>query len=451
MFRMAVTVRDRAKTTWIAAACLVACGIVAAGSISALGGTKTGPVLALAATIGLPLLYLAIIDPIAFPLGVYALLVPLNEVLPLPAVGSVGRLLGAAAAAAMLFYMLRTKRFIDPPKSLVNWLLLYLWMGASLLWAIEPGVSWKLLETALQLLGLYVVAAMFPIRMRQLRTLMYCVVCGGAAAACYALYLFAHGTSIQNRLAISAVDSAGDPNHFAASLLVPFALGLYLLLWQRSLLPRLIVLPMTAACFAAILLSGSRGGMLGAAALIVFLIIRDPHRRVIAAVCSGLAALGALVAGPQVLTRFSHASAGGGSGRTDIWRVGLAAFRDNWLFGAGYQNFAYAYDRVYIQVFQPIYIGWSRAPHDLILSTAVELGIIGLALMLLAWAGQYRTLSSIGPQDARYGLRITLQASLVGMFVSALFLDLMIRKYVWLLFILIVLVRNAQMESRNDA
>lgn len=451
MFRMAVTVRDRAKTTWIAAACLVACGVVAAAAISALGGTKTGAVLALGATIGLPLLYAAIVDPIAFPLGVYALVVPLDEILPLPAVGSIGRVLGAAAGAAMLFYMLRKKRFVDPPKSLVNWLLLYLWMGASLLWAIEPSQSWDILQTALQLLGLYVVAAMFPIRAKQLRLLLYFVVAGGAAAACYALYLFAHGTSIQNRLSISDVNSAGDPNHFAASLLLPFALGIYVLLWHRSLLPRLAILPLTAICFAGILLSGSRGAMLGTAVLVAFLIIRDPHRRVLAAVCSALAAIGALVAGPQIIGRFSQAASTGGAGRTDIWRVGLAAFRENWLFGAGYENFTYAYDRVYIHVFQPIYAGWTRAPHDLLLSTSVELGIVGLVLMLVAWLGQYKTLSPIGTQDPRYGLRLTLQGCLLGMFTIAMFSDIMIRKYLWLLFILIVLTRNAQMEPRPDA
>jgi O-antigen ligase len=191
--------------------------------------------------------------------------------------------------------------------------------------------------------------------------------------------------------------------------------------------------------------------MLAVAALVLFLIVRDPHRRVLAFGSAALAAVAALVAGPMVLQRFSEASVNGGAGRTDIWHVGWIAFTQNWLFGAGFENFAWAYDRAYMQVFQPFYTNWHRAPHNVFLGTAVDLGIIGLGLMLLAWISQFKLLDFITDGDARFGLRITLQASVVALVIVALFSDIMISKYTWLLFMLIVLTRNTRMESAPNA
>ncbi|MFN2448958.1 MAG: O-antigen ligase family protein, partial [Candidatus Baltobacteraceae bacterium] len=164
-----------------------------------------------------------------------------------------------------------------------------------------------------------------------------------------------------------------------------------------------------------------------------------------------LAAIGAAVAGPSIYARFTEASVNGGAGRQDIWHVGWLAFTQNWLVGAGYENFAFAYDKAYINVFQPFYTHWHRAPHNLLLGTAVELGVLGLAFMLLAWFGQFKMLSFIDVADQRFGLRLTLQGCVLAMFTVAMFSDIMSRKYIWLLFMLIALTRNARTEPAHNA
>lgn len=448
---MVAHVRDRTRAIWITIACLAATGATAAWASVALAGTKTGMGLALALTLGPALLYAAIIAPTAFPFSPYIVLVPLSEVLTLPEFGTIGRLLGAATAGALLLYMLRTKRFTDPNRWLAAWLVYFLWAGASLLWAIDASRSWEILSTSLQLFGLYVVVSMFPIRLGQLQTLLFATIAGGVITACYGIYLFSHGISIANRLSLSADNSTGDPNHVAASLILPLALSIYVLLWNRSLFVRALMLCSSGILLVTILWSGSRGAMVGVLALLVFLIVRDPHRRAIGAVCAVLAAIGAVISGPAILGRFSEAAVNGGAGRADIWHVGWVAFTQNWLFGAGYENFAFAYDRAYMQVFQPFYTNWHRAPHNVFLGSAVDLGIIGLGLMMIAWIGQFKMLDFIEDTDSRYGLRLALQASVIALVVVALFSDIMISKYTWLLFMMIALTRNARPESATHA
>ncbi|HEY2555235.1 MAG TPA: O-antigen ligase family protein [Candidatus Cybelea sp.] len=138
-----------------------------------------------------------------------------------------------------------------------------------------------------------------------------------------------------------------------------------------------------------------------------------------------------LAAAPLVWQRFSESFATGGSGRTSIWHTGLLAMADNWLKGDGLSNFAIAYNARYLQVFQRYQAGWSRAPHDIVISTVVELGIIGLVLLGVAFAAQFHLLARIGPDDELYDYRLMVTGSFIGLLIVAFFIDLMTYKYLW--------------------
>jgi hypothetical protein len=172
-------------------------------------------------------------------------------------------------------------------------------------------------------------------------------------------------------------------------------------------------------------------------------LIRDRHRISLAIVTASLTILALGISGPGYLARWALAQQNGGAGRVAIWKVGWLAFKQNWLFGAGYGNFPFAYDRAFINVFESFYAEWHRASHNILLNAAVELGVIGLVLLLLAWYGQFRLLRFIPEGDVRYPLRLALEGTLIALFVSGLFADIMIEKYVWLAFMLVVLTRNA--------
>lgn len=430
----------------VALAILAGCGLIAAYAIAALAGTKTGAVLALATTVGPFLLYLAIVDPVFFPLGLYALLTPLDNILNITAFGTVTRLCGAAAACALLFYMLRTRRFGSVPRETVYWILLFLWMGASIFWAIDAPSAEQLLPTMIQLFALYLVVAMFPLDLRGLSQVAAAVMAGGILAAAYGVYAYHSGQAVfAGRLEIQADNAVLNPDHFGASLLLPMVLCIVAFLWSRSAGVKFVTIMGAAVLLAAIELTGSRGAWLGAAAAFIYLIVRDPHRWKLAfiGVALGIAAVG--LSGPSsFFSRWALAVQNGGAGRVSIWQVGWLAFKQNWLFGAGYGNFPFAYDRAFIQTFQSFYANWHRASHNILLNAGVELGIIGLALLLFAWWGQFRLVSHITPSDPRFPMRLAVEASVAGLFVCGMFADIMIEKYVWLAFMLVVLVRNTR-------
>lgn len=432
------------------AAVIGVCGLLAAYATVTLSGTKTGAVLALGATIGPALLYISIIAPIAFPFSAYVLLTPFDSILNLPGSSTLTRILGAAAGAALLFYMLRTKKAVEPPRATALWLVFYLWTAASMFWAIDVGSAQALLPTSIQLFALYVVVSMMRIEAPQLLLVVRAAALGGVASGVYGLYMYHTGAGIfKDRLFIHTDTSQLNPDHFAASLLLPIAICLIAALWSRSLLTKVASIAATVIMLVTIDLTGSRGAMLGIAALLVYLAFRDPHRKALMVTGAGLVALAVAVSGPaSFFARWAEAGVNGGAGRASIWAVGAVAFKQNWLVGAGYGNFPFAYDRAFIQTFQPFYANWHRASHNILLNSGVELGVIGLILLLFAWWGQFRLLKDVKPDDTRFPLKLALEGTLIGLFVCGMFADIMIEKYVWLAFMLVVLTRNCALPAR---
>jgi O-antigen ligase len=323
-------------------------------------------------------------------------------------------------------------------------------MSATLFWTMDLPMSSSMLATALQLFALYIVVSMFPIDLAQLRFARRMVIAGGVLAASYGIYLFHSGAGVRgDRLWISVDSGTLDPNHFAAALLLPIAFALSAFLWAPSRRVKIVALAGTFIMFMALTLSGSRGAMLGLIAIAIYLLIRDTHRVRLAIVMGCVGAVVIATSGASLISRFQIALSSGGAGRTDIWRIGAAAFKDHWLLGAGYGDFQFAYDSAFLRVFEPAYTNWHRAPHNTLLGAAVELGLIGAILLLCAWIGQFRMLAAIPSADERFPARIALEGALIGLFVSGMFADLMIEKYVWLAFMMVALTYNATTSQRD--
>src|SRR5580704_2625884 len=136
----------------------------------------------------------------------------------------------------------------------------------------------------------------------------------------------------------------------------------------------------------------------------------------------------------EISTRLYEGTGASGTGRTDIWRVALAAFPLHWLLGTGVGTFVPAYDRAFFLTYQPQFLEWSRDPHNLVMSTAVELGVVGLVLMAVALILQYRSVRLITPDAPFPWLRSVFSAALIGLVVAAMFVDVLATKFSWLLF-----------------
>lgn len=428
---------------------LFASGMFVLAVLSTLGltvfsGTKTGVALALAAATGPLALYGAIVAPLIFPFSLFAVLVPFDNLLSLSAFGTFTRLLAIACGACLVFWLLRTRRAIAPDRALWWWILLALWAATSMIWAIDPEMSVAHMLTLCQLLSLFAALALFPIERRTLYIILGAVVLSGVLASGYGAYLFRHGTDVgaQGRLFLANDNDVIDPNHFAAALILPIACALAGALRARSATMHVFAILALLMMGAGIAISGSRGGAVGVALAMLYIVVRL-RTRLLAAGVAFAALCAALVLDGNVVARFANAAASHGAGRTDIWRIGLAAFREYFWLGAGYSNFPLAYDRAFISVFETHYTYWHRAPHDILLSIGVELGVVGLGIFVVAWVMQFRSMRSVRPDDPLYAARTAVEGAILGLFVAGLFLDVMTTKYLWLAFMLAMLVRNA--------
>jgi O-antigen ligase len=440
-------IRALARPRELVVGAMLALGAVAALGITALSGTKTGVALAFAAVVGPLAAYGAIFAPLVFPFTLYVMLVPFDNLLTTPAYGTLTRLLAILCGASIAFWLLRTRRAIMPDRSVFFWGLLWVWSAASLMWAIDPAFGFTRFFTFTQLLALYVVVSLVPIDRRTLRIVVAGTILGSVIAAGYGAYLFGHGLDTRSdRLFLesgSDLDPSHiDPNHFAAALILPIALALTGLLRARSLGQRAIYGIALLAMGAGVAVSGSRGGMLAVGIVLLYVIVRTRTNLLAGGVAVALLGV-TLTLNTDIGSRIALAAPTGGAGRLDIWRVGFVAFREHLWMGAGYANFPLAFDNAFIGVFEHYYTHWHRVPHNILLSTGVELGAVGLIIFLGAWFVQFRALRAIKRTDPLYSIRIAAESALIGLFVAGLFLDTMDYKYQWLAFMLAMLVRNA--------
>lgn len=425
-------------------AIMVVLSLLAAFGAIALSGTKTGAVLALGTVLGPLAVYSSLVAPLVFPFSLFTLLVPFDNLLSISAAGTVTKLIAAVSALAVGLWLIRTRKAVAPDRAFLGWLTLVLWMVASLAWAMDPQFASIRVVTPLLLFGLYAVLSFYPADRKTLALLVMTTIVGAAIAGGYGSYVFAHGNDIRGgqRLFLANEDSFIDPNHFSAALLVPFCLGIVSFTHAREILPKIFYGACIALMGLGLAVAGSRGGTLGLLVAFIFLLIYSRKRVAIAV--TGLAGIAVgLIFHGNVIMRFGNAASSGGAGRTEIWKVGIEAFRAHWFVGAGWGNFPLAFDQAYLRVSESYYTHWHRDSHNIFVGFSVELGVIGLIMLLVAWWLQFRTLRGVTQDDPIFPIRRALEAGMLGLFVCSFFLDTMGVKYVWLTFILIALARNA--------
>lgn len=154
---------------------------------------------------------------------------------------------------------------------------------------------------------------------------------------------------------------------------VPSALGLAL---DRELSPgvRRIWAAVTLVTLAGVFFSYARSAWIAVLVALVLLLVVRLGRRGVWTVAGGLAVFGVLAVAATGLKRWEHLWAHGLSGRLGLWQAALNVLVKRPWFGVGPGNSPLAI-RPYVPA---AYAGLS--PHDTLLRTAVELGLVGLAL-----------------------------------------------------------------------
>jgi O-antigen ligase len=360
-------------------------------------------------------------------LAAFVALIPIEEVVLIDGLGTISKFAGILFALTYGVPRLgRLQLGAMPP---VAWAFL-VWGIASIGWAIDPNTSLAELATLLQLFLIAVLVADVVVqRPTIVRPILWVYSLSAAATAVVGIQTFiALGPGADAR---AAAIQGQNPAQFAAVLLPALVFGLYEVLNdRRRVLGGVIALLTTGG----IVVSGTRGAWVSVAVVVVvFILPRLQLRRQVAAIAMilliGFVTLQIPGVSNLLIQRAGTAVASGGSGRTDIWSVGVTIYWSAPVLGVGYANFPVAYTSDAIQA-SDVTFGFAQSqgigPHNLVIGTLIELGPIGLlllALFLLPLVLQ----RGWGPDAA------TVQAALASLLILSLFLDILAnRKQVWL-------------------
>jgi len=360
------------------------------------------------------------------PLFAFVALIPVEEAFLVGGVGTLSR--GMAVVFALLYAVPRIGQLTVRAMPLAAWAYLE-WAVLSTIWSTNANVALSELSTLIQLFAIAVLVADVIVHDPSLvRPLLWTYSISASFTATLGILAYLGGNLVANDRV--AALSGQDPAHFAALLLPAFLFGTFELLRGRR---PYLSLPVTLLSLGGIILSGTRGAWVSILAALAFFVFPALElRRKIAAVVLLPLVFAAVLQIPgvsnQVMDRVATAGASGGAGRTDIWSVGLVIFETSPVIGVGYANFPVAYTP---QLVMEAGVGFNqgayRAPHNLLISTSAELGLVGLGLLAL-FLVPLVVRRGWGP-DAQ-----VVRAILAAFMVDALFLDLFgNRKQVWLI------------------
>jgi O-antigen ligase len=184
-----------------------------------------------------------------------------------------------------------------------------------------------------------------------------------------------------------AAGTVGDPNELAAALIVGMTMAAAFAVNKHISAPlRALSAGSAVLCLTGILLSLSRGGLLGtAAALLLAIVVGGRWRGRVIAICGGLVVLAfsyfAFVASLPAQQRVLDVSAGGGTGRLDLWTVGLRMIEAHPFRGIGIGQFPISSVHYLLRpgLIQSgaFILSTPKVAHNTYLNVTAELGLVG--------------------------------------------------------------------------
>jgi O-antigen ligase len=327
-------------------------------------------------------------DPLGRLLPVYAASVPFGNGLAVPGLPpsyfSASSLTGFLLASLVLVRLAARRAGPETfPASVVAWLLFLALAGSSVYWTLDVAETTESFIVLCSVVAVYVLVRVVGVDAVAFRRLELGVVAGGTAAAVYGLYQYYSGGLLAGASGnVRFGRDLTDPNHVAASLLLPLAVAIFCGNASRTTLTRVAYGAATVSILSAILLTASRGGVLGTVAVFAVLTLVGPHKgRTAMAAAATVVIVGLVaVAVPHVISdRFT---AGTSSGRTGIWKVGLSSCPEHCLTGSGWGTFGVVYEAYLPGTPEAGNLrGRQMGSHNNLLRALVETGVVGLALM----------------------------------------------------------------------
>lgn len=352
--------------------------------------------------------------------------IPLEDIFQVPGIGTLARAFGIAAFAIWALSAFARGHMRQPDLFHSFAFALAAWVGFSLLWSFDPHRTLVSIETYLQLLTLSLVVWDLCDSSRTINSAIQALVVGMWLASISLFLNFARGIeSDYGRFSASGA----DPNYMAVMVAFGIPLAAYLVMHTNHRGLRLLNLAYIPAAGLVMGLTGSRGGFLAGFVAAVYLLTTARRQRpsgLIALVLAVVAtvALVSLVVPDSALERTvslgDEIGQGDLNGRVAIWLEAWDAFVQYPVAGIG--------------------AGASRAvlptgnvPHNVAITLALELGIIGFALFAGMVATALRSSHLLTPRDRRMWWAV------FGIWVvGSMSLNLETRKLTWVIFSLLL-------------
>lgn len=397
------------------------------------------------------LLYLCIEKPFIFPFGLYVFLLPFDQVLVLiesERGPTFTKFLGMLTILVFLCKGLFEKKLKEPDSVSISWLLFISFGMLTMLWAINKPLLIGTLPTSVGLIILYLVVGSYRLHRQEYEIIKWFIICGGLLAGLLLIYKYRLIGDSQ-RMSIGIGDRTSGLNQSAYAFIIPIAVCMEKLLRVKKLLMKVFFGVFVGIIVFSVILTGSRGGLLGVGALLIIFILSSKRKLSFLIMLILIGAVLASFIPLSFFERWGAAAETGGSGRFEIWYVGLKSLEKYWLFGAGLHNFSTAFYEY--SHFSSGFKGEARDSHNLYIGTFVELGIIGFTLMTLAIIQHYRAIKLC---FSKYNIENSmLAAALAGILVTNIFGFFIWLKSFWLIFMMIAMYRNVvsmENESRQS-
>jgi O-antigen ligase len=364
---------------------LLAAAAAAALVVGAVSGPK--PVYGLALALGLVFVVVVVGD---LMLGLYALVLfsfleTLSQFGGLSVAKAVGLVLAVSWLAVIGGGQRGVRNLLNERPGLTYLLILFLgWTAISLIWSpVQADARTSVMRYALN--AVLIPIAFTAVRDRRDVTRLLAVVVAGAAIAAISGIVSAPGSGAD---AARATGTVGDANELAASLVIGITVaGAFAV--NRHIAPpwRLLSLAAAGLCLLGILLSLSRGGLLGLAAAVVAAIVVAGRWR--PQVTAGALAVVVMAVGyfaffASLPAKERVTNVGGGTGRVDLWTVGWRMVQDHPVRGVGTGQFQTSSVHYLLQpgAIQrgDFILSQPKVAHNTYLNVLSELGVIGTAL-----------------------------------------------------------------------
>lgn len=425
------------------------------------------PMLGIVAALGLAFAFLVLAD-LSVGVTIFAAIAFLDLVpiggLSVTFAKAVGLLLAISWLATLTTSRGDQRDLISDHPVFVYCLLAFLgWAALSVVWAEDTGVAVTAAYRFALNLVLFVIVYTAVRESRHVVWVVTAFLVGALICAMVGL-LGGSGSAAEDLSRLSG--PGADPNQLAASLVAALALAAaFVAGLHRSPGARPLGVLAVVICTAGVLLSFSRTGLVALAVALVVAVVFGGRWRLAAvglllAVSVGVGTFLAFFADPVARARVTELD--GGTGRSDIWTVGVRMIEANPLHGVGAGNFPVSSVHYLLEPGSlpdaRFIVDKPKVAHNVYIGIWAELGAVGLALFVgiacfSLWCAIRAALAFKRTGDLRMELLArSLVVALVAMFAAGAFLSQESSKQLWLLSALgpsLLAIARAQ-EARGE-